>query len=571
MMGPIRSAYRVNWLNRLETKIMRKGGPVENLLLDVIREAKRGLVTTKGGDAWKGVVRQLRWEPTNEPLAISLVSKLLFWRGEASSYYLGFIGKCTGRLFADGETEKARKLVKQVALPYYQIIQEEGSESYLELEILKVLLGDFDAHRHWVPEKQRKPSYVYLEESLEGILSIGSRSLHLYIKRKAVDALYTLLNLASREEDRKLTQKYLRGLAASSDQILQDQVAILDGGNVQPPQSWTAPCSEVESQTSYTPPLPTFITISDEDNFGDKGILNTHYREQHLGLSSLEDGISREGKLVKIKGVDKRPLVPNPNIGTVAERLAYELGHYLGIAVPPVQIEEQTAQKPRPISHTAGVSPVKLSYLPLRNEAQEIIKREIDRVETVNLRGSCPGKLGQIKKRYPAGTTLGLPAKEAYRFFEQAQQLFSNAYLLDQIRFLNWIIFNEDAHVAGYADLLAVRKKGPDECYTLYAVDFGASLRCLTPASDTFNGPQSPEVHINSFKSSLNFALKHPVFMEHIYPSLEKFARLPDAILGGMVEQFRRNYLNDSQADAIKRILFEERDYARELLRLARR
>lgn len=533
------------------------GPELKAILLKVIDD-----VLCDSKKTWNTSLRTLRWEPTNHPAAIRLTVLLLSHPNtQLHTYALGYLGKALGRLYKLGRTTECRELLDKVLFPYIEERIIPTGAFYLNFEAIKVLMGDIDANSHFLKEKRQAPSYLFMAETMAKIVEIASRSPWVFLKRKAVDGLMTMFNRAGSDQEKALVMRQLESLV---DPAMKEQRQILREAAAANQQ--TAPIYQADPQLMAELSREARMTVV-EAGAALPGTAGSYRMLQAAGatMTGVSQGglaISPTGEVVMVKTVGKRPLSPVINVGVVVEYLAYELGRVMGVPIPLVRVE--------PSSNRLASRLVGLGWQPgllsLSNEAALAWIEAFKKSEIINLRDipADRSELSAFTSRYRAGTTF--EEADPAGFSSQAQRLFSNHQVLDTTRLINWLLGNDDATIAGYADFLAV--KANDSRYQLFPIDFGASFRCLDPErdlQDPFQRPLNFWQQIGTFSSNLRLALSNPFFAANVRGALTNFAQLDPELLKAMVAQFS-DYLQPEQVATIQHILMEGQMIVRENL-----
>ncbi len=541
---------------------------LSGLLLNIIDGIEK-----EDKSVWSTSLRILRWTPTNNQYALELAIILLAHENPfVRTYALGFLGKACGRLYKEGKIKACQEIVQNTVLPYLETLLTQILAPYQLLEIVKVLLGDWDANQ--VPNKMQqigisnsKPSYVYFQETFEKIAEIGEKSKILFIKEKAIEALILLRETAPTSADRNSVNQVLMNLKDNYcrryKEILENDPCFKNLLSRRLPELSTTPSDFINPSTLDS----IFIKISYNkiENGATFRTLEISRGTSTTGISEGGYVISWEGQPGWVKFADLRANCPDEKNAIASEFFAFYLGSLINIPVPKVQIDKE---KNLVVSFLAGTSPdYSLARLPAqgaKDKIKRIAEEKIFNLKDLKTLKEKAPELLEFIQEYPAGNTL--EEENPYEFFFRAQQLFTNPEVLDSTRFLNWILGNDDATIMGYSDFLAY--KNDNGKYTLYPIDFGASFRGLDPKrnpKDPFSRPPSYYTHIERFKLRLDFALNNSAFMKNISEALRKFAEIDEKVLVGMVAQFE-GYLDPEQIRVMQYIFLEEQRYVKEKL-----
>jgi hypothetical protein len=501
---------------------------------------------------WR-IVRVIRWIPVNDKRAIALMMILLDspnWRDRG--YAMGYLGKVAGRANKTNP-ELSQRIVRQVLDRKAESI--EHGPSIILLEMVKVLLGDWDARQPYL-RSFMADSYQAVEE-LSDIMR--DNKIDPAVRHYALEGL-------------KLFARMIPGGRAARRLFVMGE-SVTNGITAPKKKIWIRPGEQLNEHIKGRDQLLFY-----------RGRLHPYTRRQDWkpvgatlggGTHLAEVAIADKKWLAVRKTPQSNPKYPKQGIIPAVERITSSLGWLLGmITLSKIQLVENEEARGSYFSYAVGqtwpLTPVAYSRiigsmidtgeirkgeLPGRFSRQKLLQ-ELGASDMDSPEMEQHPVIGGIIRDNRAGSTLAFLGKgdrEARVWFERARQVFVNPEFLDQVKFFDWMVGNEDQ--LGYRNLLYARGEG-EERGKLFLVDFASCFSFLQSAALDWRPT------LRRFYSNMSVvAEREPsLFIEHIKPLIINFLSLSPRVINEVISEFRYGELNADEKDAIRLLLMAEKE-----------
>lgn len=515
---------------------------------------------------WR-ILKIIRWTPTNDSRIIELAKTFVNSPNlNEQIYSIGYLGKAAGRLF--NSDPKQSENILQYLMERKPEIQKK-SYPYLLLEIIKALMGDWDSRQPYLRRYLGK-----CDLSIAGLEAIArDENMDASIRKGAIEGLNVLV-----QADQDIRAKDALIKLSRSKSYISRTSAILATENKLPKITKLIHITSKEQQEEnrsareqlhfYRGMLYPYTRLCDWEDIG-----LTMGRGTSLFKMAIQDkkwlGIQKVAP-TSLK-LSRRSVIP------AVERITSSLGWILGMPyLSKIQLVEDEGSRDTYIAHAVG------QRTPLTPEIYEhiiSIKMAEEKSGNIHLSGAIRDLLnekfnetdmdtpmvendplyGEVVRSNRYGSTISFFDRrdrdnEAKIWFEKAKGVFSNAQFLDQIKFFNWIVGNEDQ--SGFRNILVSKKRQNNEPGNIFLIDFASCFRFLQRQDLNWTD------HLQQFYLNLHMTTMGApeIFKDNIRPLIVNFLHTSESALKNITNETRYGELTEHEKNAIWMLLLAEQE-----------